>query len=81
MSVGVLKAMHDAGTTIDVAGFDDLELAELLAVPLALVTYDAVALGRRAAELLFARIGGDATPPRRITLPTTLTVHGGTRVN
>ncbi len=75
MSVGVLKAAHEVNATIDVAGFDDLELAELLSVPLALVTYDAVALGRRAAELLFARIGGEAGKPRRITLPTSLQVH------
>jgi LacI family transcriptional regulator len=79
MSVGVLKAAHESEQAIDVAGFDDLELAELLSVPVALVTYDAVDLGRRAAELLFSRIGGDSAQPRRITLPTSLVVHPGMR--
>lgn len=79
MSVGVLRAAHESAAPVDVAGFDDLELAELLSVPVALVTYDAVDLGRRAAELLFSRIGGDAAQPRRITLPTSLSVHPGMR--
>jgi LacI family transcriptional regulator len=75
MSVGVLQALHRLGASLEVAGFDDLELANLLAVPTALVSYDATEVGRRAAQLLFSRIGGDDGPLRRIVLPTSLIVH------
>jgi LacI family transcriptional regulator, galactose operon repressor len=75
MTVGLLNAIRRTGHRVAVAGFDDLELAELLSLPLTLVTYDPTALGRRAAELLFARINGAAGPPRRITVPTTMITH------
>jgi LacI family transcriptional regulator len=75
MSVGVLQALHRLRVPLEMAGFDDLELAELLAVPTALVSYDAVELGRCAAQMLFARVGGDDGPLRRIVLPTSLIVH------
>ncbi|WP_390624037.1 substrate-binding domain-containing protein [Fodinicola feengrottensis] len=38
------------------AGFDDIELADLLQLPLSVVAYDAVDVGRQAARLLFSRI-------------------------
>ena len=34
------------------------------------------ALGRHAAELLFARLEGDDSPPRRIVVPTRLIARG-----
>jgi LacI family transcriptional regulator len=37
---------------------------------------DPAALGQAAAELLFARIGGDHTPPRYIVVPTRLVARG-----
>lgn len=77
MCVGVLQAVHRHGRHIGVAGFDDIELAELLPWPVTLVTYDAVEIGRQAAELLFERIGGADGPPRRITHRTSLVVRGG----
>jgi LacI family transcriptional regulator len=57
---------------LPVLGFDDLELASLLSVPLTLITHDPVELGRAAARLLFARLGGDHGPCRRLVLPTSL---------
>ena len=78
MTVGAALAVHRADLPVDITGFDELELAELLTVPLTLVTYDAVELGRRAADLLFRRIDGDTAKPTRITLPTELTRYGGT---
>jgi LacI family transcriptional regulator len=67
------------GTDIGVAGFDDVELADLLAMPVALVTYDAVELGRHAAELLFGRIGGGSGPFKRSVHPTSIVLRGGDR--
>jgi LacI family transcriptional regulator len=77
MCVGVLHAVHRHGGPVGVAGFDDVELAELLPRPVALVTYDALELGRQAAELLFARIGGADGPPRRVVHRTNLVLRGG----
>ena len=57
-------------------GFDDFELADLLAAPVTVVGYDPAELGRAGAELLFARMGGDARPPQRIVIPTRLIVRG-----
>jgi LacI family transcriptional regulator len=72
MTVGVLEAIYRGGMHTEVAGFDDVELAEMLQVPVTLVTYDAADIGRQAAELLFARIAGDTSPPRRVVIPTTV---------
>jgi len=81
MCVGALQAVHDAGRPIAVAGFDDVELAALLPHPVTLVTYDAIAMGAHAAELLFARIKGSAGPPKRSVHRTTLVTRGGTLVS
>jgi LacI family transcriptional regulator len=78
MCVGVLHAVHERGADrVGVAAFDDIELAELLPHPVALVTYDASELGAQAAELLFARISGTAGAPRRSVHKTTLVTRGG----
>jgi LacI family transcriptional regulator len=78
MCVGVLHAMHrHGGGDIGIAAFDDLELAELLPRPVALVTYNAAELGADAAELLFERINGADGPPRRLIHRTTLVTRGG----
>jgi len=79
MCVGVLHAVDRHGGEIAVAGFDDVELADLLPVPVALVTYDAVELGRHAAELLFERIGGGSGPFKRAVHPTSMVLRGGDR--
>jgi LacI family transcriptional regulator len=57
-------------------GFDDLELADLLVPGLTVVEQDASAVGHNAAELLFSRIAGDRSPPRRIVLPVRLIARG-----
>jgi LacI family transcriptional regulator len=75
--VGVLHAADRHGTAVGVAGFDDVELADLLTQPVALITYDAVELGRRAAERLFERIGGSTGEIEELVLPTSLVLRGG----
>jgi len=76
MCVGVLQAVHRHGREVGIAAFDNLELAELLPRPVALVTYDAFKLGAEAAELLFARIAGATGPVRRVVHRTTLVQRG-----
>lgn len=76
LCVGVLHAADARGGDIGVAGFDDVELVDLLPRPVALITYDAAELGRQAATLLFERINGSTAALRQLVLPTTL-VHRG----
>jgi len=75
ITTGVLRALSAGGADVEVVGFDDLELAELLARPPSTVSYDAAELGRVAAGLLAGRIEGDARPPQRVVLPTELVVR------
>jgi LacI family transcriptional regulator len=75
IAIGVLRVLAVRGADVAVVGFDDLELAELLAQPLTTVSYDPADLGRTAAELLVLRLQGDDRPPQRVILPTTLLVR------
>jgi LacI family transcriptional regulator len=74
--IGVIRAVTSIGRPVGVVGFDDFELADLLASPVTVVGYDPGELGRAGAELLFARMGGDLRPPQRIVIPTRLLVRG-----
>jgi LacI family transcriptional regulator len=59
-----------------VVGFDDLELADLLDPGLTVVAQDPAAIGRAAAEQLFARLDGDPGPGKHIVVPTRLVMRG-----
>ena len=76
ITMGVLHALRELGQPLDVVGFDDVPLGALVGVTV--VAQDPVALGRHAAELLFARLAGDDSPPQRIVVPTRLIVRGAT---
>ncbi|GHJ39414.1 LacI family DNA-binding transcriptional regulator [Streptomyces sp. TS71-3] len=78
-TVGALRALRDrpdGSKAITVAGFDDIELADMLDLPLTVVSYDPVEVGRVAASLLFERQTSTVSPqPRRVTISTTLVDH------
>jgi LacI family transcriptional regulator len=78
VTVGAIEALRDLGLHHEVAivGFDDVLLADALEPALTVVAQDPAGLGRRAAELLFARLDGEAGPSRRVVLPTTLIERG-----
>lgn len=77
ITVLVLRALATMrGWRPALVGFDDLELADLLRPRLTVIEQDASALGRIAAELLFARIAGDRRPIQRVVLPTRLVARG-----
>ena len=81
MTVGALRALRTLGWThVGLVGFDDLELADLLPTPVTVVSHDPSEMGRRAAELLFARIEGRGGPVRRIVLATRLVLRGSGEV-
>ncbi len=76
LSQGAVRAINRAGAATALVGFDDFPMADQLAVPVTVVDGDADALGRQAAELILARLAGDAGPPRRLQLPTQLIARG-----
>ena len=58
-------------------GFDDFPLSERLDPPVTVVSQDAGALGRTAAQMLFGRIDGDDSVVRSVVLLTRFLVRGG----
>ncbi|MCU1405371.1 MAG: transcriptional regulator, LacI family [Glaciihabitans sp.] len=76
ITTGVIEELWRRGTPLAIAGFDRFPLAHLMPMPLTLVDYNSVELGRIGAEILFRRINGDDSPPQRVVLPTTLTSTG-----
>lgn len=74
-TIGAYRAITRMHTRTPLSCFDNFELADMLGVPLTVVTYDPGEIGRQAAELVLNRItdttNADA-PSRRIVLPTTI---------
>jgi DNA-binding LacI/PurR family transcriptional regulator len=79
MTIGALEALGSLGRSIPddlaVVGFDEVSWASALRPPLTVVTQPTYEIGRRAAELLLARIRGDLSPPQNLVLPTSLVVR------
>ena len=81
ITAGVLRAFRrHGGSPLGLVGFDDFDLADLVDPPVTVIAQDAEALGRRAAEQLFARLGGDLEPPVTEVLPTRLIARGSGEV-
>ena len=76
VTVGALGEIWRRRVDVAIAGFDDLELADLMPRPLTLVSYDTRSLARTAADALFRRIAGDTSPPATFTIPTRLSTRG-----
>jgi LacI family transcriptional regulator len=82
-TMGAIDGLHgrkgERGGTIGgvaLVGFDEFALADKLTPPVTVVAQDPAAIGATAAQLLFARIGGDMSPPREVMLLTRLVVRG-----
>ncbi|MGE0297171.1 LacI family DNA-binding transcriptional regulator [Pseudonocardia sp.] len=77
-TIGAVRALSRLGRQREIAlvGFDDFLLADLLVPGITVVRQDATAIGHLAAELLFARIGGDTSPPSVRLVPTDLVRRG-----
>jgi LacI family transcriptional regulator len=78
ITIGALHALRDLEMQHEVAlvAFDDVPLGDLVEPGVTTVAQDPVALGRRAAELLFARLDGDDGPSRTAIVPTELIPRG-----
>lgn len=79
-TVGALRAVKQRGSDVAVAGFDDIELADLMQRPLLVVSYDPFDMGERAAELLLTRLDPGTppeSPPQQLVLPVRLKRYAG----
>jgi LacI family transcriptional regulator, galactose operon repressor len=78
ISIGAVHALQKRSRQHEVAmiGIDDVAMADAVEPRITVVAQDPAALGRAAAELLFARLDGEAGPPKRLILPTRLIVRG-----
>lgn len=78
-TLGAYRAIRAHRADVQLAGFDDFEVADLLGMPITVVAYDPRELGRQAARLLYERISGTGRPPtapRRIMIPTHIVEYG-----
>lgn len=75
-TIGAYRAIRARPASIALAGFDDIELADLISIPLTVVAYDAHDLGARAVELLIDRVDAlgrsQVLPSRRVVVPVSL---------
>ncbi|HNP70024.1 MAG TPA: LacI family DNA-binding transcriptional regulator [Kouleothrix sp.] len=78
ITIGAIRALQrlELQHKVALVGFDDLELMDLLDPGVTVIAQNAAKLGRTAAELLFARLGGDRAPPQHVVVPTRLIARG-----
>lgn len=78
VTVGAMRALRerDLHHRVALIGFDDFPLADMLEPAVTVLRQDVPALGRMAAELIFARIRGDQSPPTHAVVPATLVRRG-----
>lgn len=78
VTIGAIRALRSLGLHHDVAvvGFDDFLLADLMEPAVTVVAQDPTAIGRTAAERVFARLDGDDQEAQHLTVPTRLVPRG-----
>jgi LacI family transcriptional regulator len=73
MTFGALRAIREAGLTIpkdlELVGFDDVEEADLLALPVTTVWQDVEAIGRESFRALLKMMSGEKAPRETLIAP------------
>jgi LacI family transcriptional regulator len=77
-TIGIVEALHRLHLQDRIAfvGFDDVPLGALVRPGITVVAQDPTAIGKLAAERLFARIDGDQSPPFSYSIPTRIVQRG-----
>ena len=78
VTLGAIRALHDLELEERVAliSFDDVSLATVVRPAITVMAQDPAQLGTLAAERIFARLDGDASPVQRLVVPATLIARG-----
>jgi LacI family transcriptional regulator len=80
ITVGALRALREAPRPVALVGFDDFELADMLATPVTVVRHAPEEMGRIAAELAYARLDDHVPHPQRREIPCELVIRGSGEV-
>lgn len=82
VAFGLIAGLQAGGVSvprdISVVGFDDIEMSGSFVPALTTIRQDRPRLGRRAAEVLLARLGGDVAPGPEALIPVELVVRAST---
>jgi DNA-binding LacI/PurR family transcriptional regulator len=82
MAIGALRALKQARIAVpdqvEVIGFDDIEMAELMDPPLSTVSQPAIEMGRQSARMLLQMMTGKKLRQKTVTLNTRLVLRGTT---
>jgi LacI family transcriptional regulator len=78
VTLGAIRALHDLQLEqrIALVGFDDIALADLVRPAITVMAPDPTRLGTLAAERIFARLDGDASPVQTVVVPAKLIPRG-----
>jgi LacI family transcriptional regulator len=70
VTMGAVRALHDLDLhrEIALAGFDDIEMSDVIEPGITVYPQDPRNLGRLACEMLFRRLGGAQGPPERLVI-------------
>ncbi len=80
IAVGAIRAIQERGLAVPddlaVTGYDDIDMAEYLCVPLTTMRQPKDEMGREGVRLLLEQIRDPEHEPRQVILPSTLVVRG-----
>ncbi|HEX4791475.1 MAG TPA: LacI family DNA-binding transcriptional regulator [Actinospica sp.] len=78
VTIGAVQALHRLGLhhRVGIVGFDDFPLAQLLDPGVTVLAQQPSEIGKLAAELLFRRMAGDASPAMAHVIPSVLIPRG-----
>jgi LacI family transcriptional regulator len=78
ITIAVVRALqrHGVERRTALVGFDDFPLADLVRPGVTVMAQDPTGIGRKAAELVFARLEGESSPPRTAVVRTRLVQRG-----
>ena len=78
VTIGAVRALRHLGLHHEIAlvGFDDVPLGDLLEPGVTVIAQNPYEMGRVAAERVFARLDGDASPPQSVVIPSRLIPRG-----
>lgn len=83
VAMGALRALSELGLSVpgdvSVVGYDDIEMAAYLPVPLTTICVPSREMGRRSAELLLRQLADPKAAPERVVLDAELVVRDTTR--
>jgi DNA-binding LacI/PurR family transcriptional regulator len=82
MSLGLLRALHEAGRRVpedvSVVGFDDIPEAGYLTPPLTTIRQDFAEVGRRSLDLMLAQLATGNRTDSKLLVPAQIVVRQST---